>query len=110
MERAPALRAGLPVAITSLDKDGGTFLTRVVETAENRIAVALNANLRMGCLLTVETDNDWIMTEVSQCDAEGDGFRVGLTALESVSKLDLRKLRDALYEAQPQTSPALAAA
>ena len=107
MEQAPNLRTGLPVAITSLDKDGGTFLTRVVETTGNRIAVALNAQLNMGCLLTMETDHDWIMTEVSRCEADGDGYRLGLSALESVSKLDLQRLRDALYETQ---SPSLAAA
>ena len=110
MERALNLCAGLPVAITSLDKDSGTFLTRVVETAGDQIAVAVTTPLQAGCLLTVETDHDWIMTEVSQCEAEGDGYRAGLKALESVSKLDLRKLRDALSEAQPAPSPSLAAA
>ena len=110
MEQVPNLRPGLPVAITSLDKDGGTFLTRVVEANGNQITVVANAQLKMGGLLTVETDHDWIMTEVSQCEADGDGYRAGLNAMESVSKLDLRRIRDALYETQPEPASSFAAA
>ena len=110
MERVLNLRAGLPVAVTSLDKNGGTFLTRVMNVMEDQIAIAVNASLNQGCLLTVETDNDWIMAEVRQCEPEAEGFRANLVVLESVNKLDLRKLRDAVYEGQAQTSPSLAAA
>ena len=93
-----------------MNKDGGCFVARVAGSTQDKIDIVSESPIKVGSLLTLETGDDWITAEACHCGAEGEGYRVGLSPLESVSKLDLRKLREALFVGQPEPMPSAAGA
>src|SRR5258708_20028368 len=88
MERLPSFRIYLDerVAITLLQREDVSYAGRFIDWSHDVMRVKLDADLEIGCLLTLEIGNDVMVAEVRHSESDGTGHSAGLSILEWIEK------------------------
>ena len=74
----PRLETNEPVHVTVLGECDIKFLGRLTNCSERGIALLTDRPVPLACAVKVEWGHTLLLGEVRHCQAEGDGFAIGL--------------------------------